>query len=201
MLEDFIEIPSARHFGHYISLICPWHESYPVRNSLFVYEDFFICQSCGKKGSDHNYLLNALNSGSTIHFEQKKFYNPWNDRGKKYNTHRLIWILLNGEVKKNICVCHKCDNRKCINPDHLFAGTYSDNMQDCSNKNRLFYNGFKNGENHYNSKLKTEDVIEIRRIKQEKNISNAEIARMFDVCRKTISAIVRNETWKHLLHK
>ena len=78
MLEDFLEIESAQSFGHYVTLVCPFHESYPVRNSLFVWQDWWKCQSCGKQGSDHDFLLQALNSGSTIHFEQKKFVNPWN---------------------------------------------------------------------------------------------------------------------------
>ena len=86
ILSDFIDIPSARHFGHYVTLVCPFHSSYPVRNSLFIYEDFFICQSCGKKGNNLGYLLNALNSGSTIHFEQKKFHNPWNDWIRDYGS-------------------------------------------------------------------------------------------------------------------
>lgn len=85
-LDDFIDLPSAQKFENYVTLVCPWHESYPVRNSLFVYRDYWICKSCNKQGKDHNYLLHALNAGSTIHFEQKKFHNPWNDWIKQYGS-------------------------------------------------------------------------------------------------------------------
>lgn len=52
-------------------------------------------------------------------------------------AHRAVWILLYGEIDKAIDVCHKCDVRPCINPDHLFIGTRSENMFDCSKKGRL----------------------------------------------------------------
>lgn len=59
-------------------------------------------------------------------------------KGKRYGAHRLSWILTNGEIESNkIFVCHKCDNPKCINPDHLFLGTNKDNMQDCLKKGRM----------------------------------------------------------------
>lgn len=56
--------------------------------------------------------------------------------GKVINAHRLSWILTNGDVPSGLIVCHKCDNRKCINPDHLFIGTYRDNTQDMIRKGR-----------------------------------------------------------------
>lgn len=58
-------------------------------------------------------------------------------KGKTIDAHRISYLIYRGEIPENLNVCHTCDNRKCVNPDHLFLGTHSDNMQDCSKKNRL----------------------------------------------------------------
>lgn len=53
-------------------------------------------------------------------------------------VHRLAWALSNGKIpKKGMDICHSCDNRKCINPEHLFEGTRKDNMQDALKKGRM----------------------------------------------------------------
>jgi hypothetical protein len=61
----------------------------------------------------------------------------------KYGVHRVIWEHLNGKIPEGMLVLHKCDNRLCFNPSHLFLGTYKDNMQDCIKKGR--FKGFKKG--------------------------------------------------------
>lgn len=63
---------------------------------------------------------------------------------KMYRAHRFSWVLFNGDIPDGLHVCHTCDNRKCVNPEHLFLGTNMDNLNDRQNKGRQA-KGTKNG--------------------------------------------------------
>jgi HNH endonuclease len=54
--------------------------------------------------------------------------------GRNWLAHRLAWTLKNGPIPKDLILCHRCDERRCINPDHLFLGTRRDNMHDLKAK-------------------------------------------------------------------
>lgn len=56
--------------------------------------------------------------------------------GRKYSTHRLAWELANGPIPHGFVVCHKCDNRRCVDISHLFVGTQGDNIRDAWSKGR-----------------------------------------------------------------
>lgn len=111
---------------------------------------------------------------------------------KTQGAHRIAWKLYHGEIPDGQHVCHTCDNRKCVNPDHLFLGSRQDNMDDMKRKRRHKY-----GAAHPHAKLSEADVLEIFRLRQ-KGWSLKQIANHFNVDRFPISKIVVGDHWRSM---
>ncbi len=81
--------------------------------------------------------------------------------GKTITAHRMSWIIHNGAIPDKMYICHRCDVKSCVNPDHLFLGTQSDNINDSVSKGRFHRN--TSGERNGKARLKENQVREIRR--------------------------------------
>lgn len=108
-------------------------------------------------------------------------------------AHRIAYTLANGPIPDGLYVLHKCDVKLCVNPEHLFIGTQDDNMKDRSAKGRAPI-----GEGNKLSKLKSEQVLEIRRLHASKELGPNAIASRFGVSPANVQYIVTRKTWKHI---
>lgn len=108
-------------------------------------------------------------------------------KGKTILAHRASHELWVGPIPENHYVCHRCDNPPCMNPEHLFVGTPSENSYDASAK----------GRHSANPRLSAEDV---RAIRDElgQGIVQRRIAERYGVCPQTITNIKTGRQWSTL---
>jgi hypothetical protein len=125
----------------------------------------------------------------------------WN--GKAVASHRYSYVLHHPltidllEGHREIFVCHRCDNPRCVNPAHLFLGSCADNNKDRAAKGRN-NSPKQKGEKNGNSKLTETQVREIRNKYANGGISYQQLAIEYGVDKSSIGLIIRRETWSHL---
>lgn len=112
-----------------------------------------------------------------------------------WGAHRLSWVIKNGDVPEGLFVLHKCDVRNCTNPEHLFLGTYKDNLEDAIKKGRWVAG---KGSAIGTSKLKESQVEQIKTLYSTTQITQAELASQFGVKENCIGHIVAGRSWKHV---
>lgn len=130
-------------------------------------------------------------------------------KGKSYSIHRLSAFLfdVNKDIDNNIipdfkfvlnsifCVLHRCDNRICFNPEHLFIGTRKDNALDMYRKGR---ENKVNGERIFQSKLTTSQILEIREKYSSGNFTQYQLAEEYKVSQPQIHLIIKKKNWGHI---
>lgn len=101
-------------------------------------------------------------------------------------AHRFVWESVKGPIPEGMLVCHHCDNPPCVNPDHLFLGTQSDNMQDMARK----------GRSNKHRRLTPEIVADIRARYAAGGITQQALADEYGIVFQHVSQIVRGLRWK-----
>ena len=119
-------------------------------------------------------------------------YGEFYYKGKTRRAHRVVYEMVFGPFSEDLIVRHTCDNKKCVNPDHLLLGTQKDNASD-----RVERQLMPNGEAVWSSKLTEKDVLTIRK-KYANGVSSSALAAEYGLHRATVSSIVYGRTWKHL---
>lgn len=138
-------------------------------------------------------------------------------KGTSYLAHRVAYFLAFGVDPGTKLVCHKCDVKLCVNPEHLFLGSESDNQRDIVEKKRHWTRlkpwrsarGARSGrytkpdrtprgERHGIAKLTEQHVREIRRRYAIGNVSQRQLALEYGVSKSAIRAVLRGETWGHV---
>lgn len=113
--------------------------------------------------------------------------------GRTLGAHRLVYEHAHGPVPRGLFVCHRCDNRLCVRPEHLFAGTAADNNADMYAKGRGL-RGKRLGEANPAAKLSSADVVVIRYLIR-RGARQVDIARVFDIAGSQVSHINTGKCW------
>lgn len=133
-------------------------------------------------------------------WEWKKYrqrgYGKININGRVRYAHRVSWWAHFGEIVYGFHVLHRCDNPRCVNPNHLYLGTDADNARDCVARGRKRP---AVGERVGLAKISDADSVSIRKMAASGEISNRGIAKLFGVSHTAIDYVVNGRTFKHTI--
>jgi len=120
-------------------------------------------------------------------------YGQFYYEGRPHVAHRVSWMLYRGEIPAGAMVCHTCDNRSCVNPDHLYVGDARTNAMDKMVRGR-WHGGAPDGEAHGNSKLNEAAALDIRTRAEPQSVYMAR----YGVSRSAVSDVQNGVTWAWL---
>ena len=123
-------------------------------------------------------------------------YGHFYDGSKIVKAHRFAYELFKEKIPNGKFVCHKCDNPPCVNPNHLFIGSHTDNMRDMIKKKR-WSNGNRVGELNPCAKLTERKVLKIRSLRHSA-LTYKSLSKMFNVSKTLVAKICREEIWDHI---
>lgn len=121
-------------------------------------------------------------------------YGTLSKDGRRTLAHRVSYELHKGPITDGLLVCHKCDIPLCVNPYHLFLGTYSDNMYDSASKGRHCYQNYKNTEKRKSTRLSMALAEDIRK-QYASGVRITDIAKSLKVGWTTIHSVVTDRAW------
>lgn len=131
--------------------------------------------------------------------------------GRLESAHRVSFTIHIGPIPDGLNVLHKCDVRGCVNPEHLFLGTQSDNLRDMVQKGRNFFlagddHPFRRdvtlvarGERASKSKLTEKQVLDIRKLSSSGAATRSQLSQMFGVTPRSICDVLNRKSWTHVL--
>ena len=125
-------------------------------------------------------------------------YGAFKYKGKTYGTHQFVWFLIYGYFPKK-WILHTCDNRRCVNPKHLFEGTARDNALDATKKGRMDMSHIAEGSKGHiaiNRKLTFEESQFIIKEYIETGLSQRKIAKQYKINEKAVRYILEGKTYQ-----
>lgn len=125
------------------------------------------------------------------------------ERGKGYGgltygrtvrlyAHQVSYVLHKGPIPPGLCVCHRCDVRRCCNPDHLWLGTIADNLGDMARKGRS-----QQGRRHWNVRLFEGDIPVILALRAQ-GMTYKALGAQFGISPRTVRKITERKIWRHV---
>jgi len=109
---------------------------------------------------------------------------------KPVRANRISYLAFNGELPPELLVCHSCDNKECVNPEHLWLGTHLENMRDMVSKGRG-----NSGEKNAGSKLTESQVEEMRELSETGLVDTNTLATYYSISVQQVRKILRYEAW------